>query len=80
MKQYVVQPAGTGVIGKGVTAQSAAQTFSDMINYYAQQGWNYHSMETVSVTTTGCAAFFTNLIGGSNTTIYYILIFEHDVS
>lgn len=50
MKQYktVAGPQNISV-SKG-NAQSAFDMFAGIINQEARQGWNYHSMETISVT------------------------------
>ncbi len=72
MKQYrtVAGPMNISV-DKGNT-QSAFQTFADIINREAAQGWTYHSMETIGVTEKpGCT-------GQPITTNYYMLIFERD--
>jgi len=74
MKQYrtVAGPMNISV-DKGNT-QAAFQTFADIINREAAQGWNYHSMETIGVTEKpGCA-----FAGQPITTNYYMLIFERD--
>lgn len=50
MKQYkaVAGPKNINV-NKGGT-QGAFDTFADIINREAQGGWEYHSMETITVT------------------------------
>ena len=50
MKQYkaVAGPKNINV-GKGDT-QSAFNTFAEIINREAAGGWEYHSMETITVT------------------------------
>lgn len=50
MKQYkaVAGPKSISV-DKGGT-QTAFNLFADIINQEAQGGWEYHSMETISVT------------------------------
>ena len=50
MKQYkaVAGPKSINV-SKGDT-QSAFNTFADLINHEAVDGWEYHSMETITVT------------------------------
>jgi hypothetical protein len=77
MKQYMTVPSSMGVSGSNATPEAAANLFSQTINQYAQQGWTYHSTETVSVTKTGCLQSFGGNSG--NTTTYYVLIFERDV-
>ena len=54
--------------------QSAFDMFTDIINRETAGGWEYHSMETITVSeNTGCL--------GQNTlsTYYYMLIFSHEV-
>ena len=50
MKQYkaVAGPKSINV-GRGDT-QSAFNLFADIINREAMDGWEYHSMETITVT------------------------------
>ena len=50
MKQYkaVAGPKNINV-AKGDT-QAAFDTFADIINLQANDGWEYHSMETITVT------------------------------
>lgn len=73
MKQYkaVAGPKSVNV-GKGDT-QAAFNLFADIINREASAGWEYHSMETITVTEKpGClqAAVPMN---------YYMLIFVRNV-
>ena len=59
-------------VAKG-NAQSAFNLFADIINREAQDGWTYHSMESISVTENpGC--FQQPVV-----THYYMLIFSRDV-
>ena len=54
--------------------QAAFDMLSDIINRETAGGWEYHSMETITVSeSSGCL--------GQNTisTYYYMLIFSHDV-
>lgn len=58
-------------VNKGET-QSAFNLFADIMNREAQDGWAYHSMETITVTEKpGC---FQQPIP----TYYYMLIFEKE--
>ena len=73
MKQYkaVAGPKNVNV-SKGNT-QSAFNTFADLINSEARDGWSYHSMETITVSEApGCMqqAIPVN---------YYMLIFVREV-
>ncbi len=73
MKQYktVAGPQNVNVT-KGNT-QSAFNLFSEIINKEAADGWDYHSMETISVTEKpGC---FQQPISS----YYYMLIFVKEV-
>ena len=72
MKQYkaVAGPKNVSV-AKGDT-QAAFNMFADMINKEATAGWEYHSMETITVTEKpGC---FQNPIPMN----YYMLIFVRE--
>lgn len=73
MKQYkaVAGPKNINV-AKG-NAQSAFDMFADIINNEAANGWNYHSMETISITEKpGCFQ--------QPVPLYcYMLIFERDI-
>lgn len=73
MKQYkaVAGPKNINV-DKGGT-QIAFNMFADIINKEAQGGWEYHSMETISVTEKpGC-------MQQPIPVNYYMLIFVKDV-
>lgn len=73
MKQYkaVAGPQNINV-AKGDT-QSAFNLFSNIINAEAANGWEYHSMETISVTEKpGC---FQQPVS----TYYYMLIFVREI-
>lgn len=73
MKQYkaVAGPKSINV-AKGNT-QSAFDIFANIINAEAANGWEYHSMETISVTEKpGC---FQQPVP----TYYYMLIFVKDI-
>ncbi len=72
MKQYkaVAGPKNVSV-AKGDT-QAAFNMFADLINKEAAAGWEYHSMETITVTEKpGC---FQNPIPMN----YYMLIFVRE--
>ena len=72
MKQYkaVAGPKNVSV-AKGNT-QAAFNMFADLINKEATAGWEYHSMETITVTEKpGC---FQNPIPMN----YYMLIFVRE--
>ena len=73
MKQYkaVAGPKNINV-GKG-SADEAFVLFADLINNEAVNGWEYHSMETITVTENpGC---FQSPIPKN----YYMLIFAREV-
>lgn len=73
MKQYKVVSGPQNIrVDKGNT-QAAFDIFSQIINYEAASGWEYHSMETISVTEKpGC--------GSQPIPInYYMLIFVREV-
>lgn len=73
MKQYkaVAGPKNISV-AKGDT-QAAFNSFAQLINNEAVQGWEYHSMETITVTEKpGC---FQNPIPMN----FYMLIFVREV-
>lgn len=73
MKQYkaVAGPKNINV-GKGDT-QAAFNTFAELINREAIDGWEYHSMETITVTEKpGCLRQPTPIN-------YYMLIFVKDI-
>ena len=75
MKQYKVVPGPKSIsVSKGDT-NSAFRSFADIINREAQGGWDYHSMENISVTEkSGCALFSPPV-----TVNYYMLIFEKEI-
>jgi len=73
MKQYKAVAGPMNVhVAKGNT-QAAFDTFADIINNQAVGGWEYHSMETITVTEKpGCMQQPTSLN-------YYMLIFVKEV-
>lgn len=73
MKQYKAV-AGPKVVSvdKG-DSQTALNLFADIINQQAVQGWEYHSMETITIQEKpGC-------MENATTTNYYMLIFYKEV-
>jgi len=73
MKQYKAVPGPKNIsVGKGDT-QAAFNSFADIINREANGGWEYHSMETITVTEKpGCMKQPISLN-------YYMLIFVKDI-
>lgn len=73
MKQYKAVSGPKNInVNKGNT-QAAFNLFADLINSEAKNGWEYHSMETITVTEKpGC---FQAPISSS----YYMLIFVKEV-
>lgn len=72
MKQYRVVPGPRSIsVARGQTGDAFAE-FEDMINWHAERGWVYHSMETLTVSEKqGC-------LSQPNIINYYMLIFERD--
>ena len=72
MKQYKAVAGPMNIhVAKGDT-QSAFNTFAEIINREAAGGWEYHSMETISVTEKpGC-------MQQPVPVNYYMLIFVRD--
>lgn len=72
MKQYKAVSGPKNInVNRGDT-QSAFNTFASIINREAQDGWTYHSMETIGVTEKpGC-------FQQPTTVNYYMLIFERE--
>ena len=73
MKQYKAVAGPKNVhVAKGDT-QAAFDSFAKLINAESTDGWEYHSMETITVTEKpGC---FQNPIPMN----YYMLIFVRDI-
>ena len=73
MKQYKAVPGPKHIsVGKGDT-QAAFNSFAEIINHEANGGWEYHSMETITVTEKpGCFQQPVSLN-------YYMLIFVKDI-
>lgn len=73
MKQYKVIPGPKNIQVAKNDSKAAFDSFASLINAEATNGWEYHSMETITVTEKpGC---FQNPIP----TNYYMLIFVRDV-
>lgn len=74
MKQYKAVSGPKNIsVSKGDT-QSAFNLFSDIINRETAGGWEYHSMETITVTEKpGC------LFQQPVSLNYYMLIFEKEI-
>ena len=72
MAQYKCVPAPKNIsLAKKQTVETACGLFADLINKEAVDGWEYHSMETITVTEpAGCLAFLT----GNTTTISYNML------
>ncbi|MBD8914792.1 MAG: DUF4177 domain-containing protein [Pseudobutyrivibrio sp.] len=71
MKQYKTVAGPTNInVGKGET-QYAFNIFAEIINSEATDGWEYHSMETISVTEMRDQ--------GPGRIEYYMLIFVKDM-
>ena len=75
-KEYKVVPAPKGFIfvpdkKKNNNTKVAFETFENIINRESQDGWCYHSMETITVSERTCS--------GAVSTNYYMLIFEREV-
>ena len=73
MKQYKAVSGPKNInVNRGDT-QAAFDTFANIINREANNGWAYHSMETIGVTEKpGC-------FQQPTTVNYYMLIFEKEV-
>lgn len=73
MKQYITIAGPKNIETVKGNVESAMKLFADIINQQAQNGWEYHSMESIAVTNKpGC---FQQAI----TTYYYMLIFCRDI-
>ncbi len=73
MKQYKAVAGPQNISVKKGKTQEAFDLFANIINQESQGGWEYHSMETISVTEKpGC-------IGQPITLYYYMLIFVKDI-
>ena len=73
MKKYKTVPGPKNIEVKQGEANVAFQLFEDIINKEASNGWNYHSMETITVTEKpGC-------LQSPVSKYYYMLIFEQEI-
>ena len=71
---YKAVPGPKVVSISGGNTREATDAFAGIINAEAQNGWEYHSMETITVQeTTGCA-----LQPQVVNTNIYMLIFSHE--
>ena len=70
MKEYKIVPGPKGFNVNSGHEQEAFKQFEDLINVQISEGWQYHSMETITITSSGCI--------GSSTANYFMLIFERD--
>ena len=69
MKVYKTVAGPRNVIVKKGDAQSGFDLFSEIINVQVRAGWEYHSMETITITEKpGC-------FGQPNVGYYYMLVF-----
>ena len=73
MKQYKAVAGPKSIQVDRGNPQQAFNTFANIINQEANNGWEYHSMEAITVTTAaGC-------FQPPTATNYYMLIFVRDV-
>lgn len=73
MKHYITVAGPKNIQTEKGRVDPAMNLFGNIINQYAQNGWEYHSMESIAVTNKpGC--FQTPI-----TSYYYMLIFFRDV-
>lgn len=73
MKEYKTVAGPKNISVKKGDAQAAFDLFAEIINSNARGGWEYHSMETITVTEKpGC-------LQSPVPTYYYMLIFERDI-
>ena len=76
MKQYKAVPGPKNIsVTKGDT-QAAFNLFADIINNEVSGGWEYHSMETITVTEKSGCFLFGKQVEAYN---YYMLIFVKEV-
>jgi hypothetical protein len=76
--QYKCVPAPKGFeIDKNGSSDNAVRSFADLLNRESNDGWKFHSMESISVTQNpGCLA---GLFGKrAETTNFYMLIFSKE--
>ena len=73
MKTYKTVPGPMNISVERGKAQDAMKSFEGLINDNSRNGWEYHSMEVITVTEKpGC-------FGSPTMTNYYMLIFCKDV-
>jgi hypothetical protein len=73
MKEYITVAGPKNIETVKGNVDPAMALFADIINRYAHQGWEYHSMESIAVTNKpGC-------FSAAVTTYYYMLIFFREV-
>ena len=73
MKEYKTVAGPKNIQVQKGDIQSAFDLFSEIINNQARGGWEYHSMETITITEKpGC---FQQPISS----YYYMLIFEREI-
>lgn len=73
MKQYKVVPGPKAFSVAKKSTQAAFDSFADLINKETANGWEYHSMETITVTEkAGC-------LQSAVPMNYYMLIFVREV-
>lgn len=76
MKEYKTVPGPMGYELKEGHANEAFADFANIINEHCVDGWDYHSMETISITENpGC---FGGGKDNAKTTNYYMLIFARE--
>ena len=76
MKKYLLVegPTTSQIISKNGKNADAVNSFQGIIDKYASQGWNYHSMEPISTSQTkGCLFNKQTVI-----TTFYMLVFERE--
>lgn len=76
MKQYklVAGPTTSQILSKDGKNDDAVNSFQTLIAQYAQQGWNYHSMEPITTSQTKGCLFNKQTI----VTTFYMLVFEKE--
>ena len=73
MKEYKTVAGPKSIQVERGNTQAAFDTFAEIINTQARGGWEYHSMETITVTEKpGC---FQQPVQ----TYYYMLIFQREI-
>ena len=76
MKQYKAVSAPMSIQINNGNTNSAFAVFEDLINAEAAKGWEYHSMETITVTEApGCGTLLQQQTVAKN---YYMLIFVRE--